>query len=120
MTLQPAQYAPIASHYNVHLYAPPAPRISTGALSPALSSGRVEKDYLAKDPGLVIIDSVLSVEALESLQRFAEEATVWHEVKDGYLVRFLLKNLRFLSKNVDFRLKNVVFIMQRARISTRA
>ena len=37
---------------------------------------------------------MLSVGALASLQRFAAEATVWHEVKEGYLGAYFDEGLQ--------------------------
>lgn len=46
----------------------------------------IEAQYLSNQPPVVAIDNFLSAEALASLRRFCEEATVWKmEAGEGYL-----------------------------------
>jgi hypothetical protein len=63
-----------------------APRVPR-ALSSAFDAVAIEDRYLAKSPGIVTIDRLLSDEALASLRRFCLESTLWSgsTFADGYL-----------------------------------
>ncbi|RSZ55602.1 phytanoyl-CoA dioxygenase family protein [Massilia atriviolacea] len=53
-----------------------APRLPV-ALSRGWDRARAERLYLEQRPGVVVIDDFLSPQALDSLQRFCTESTVW-------------------------------------------
>eukprot|EP01045_Picozoa_sp_COSAG04_P001466 COSAG04_NODE_49_length_31209_cov_11.630248_19_plen_504_part_00 len=93
--LQSAHYRQVAPYYNTHLYSPPLERQPT-ALNPDLDTAHIEQEYTAQEPGLVVIDDLLSPSTLAALQRFVEEATIWHDVKYGlgsYLGAYLEEGL---------------------------
>eukprot|EP01048_Picozoa_sp_COSAG05_P008433 COSAG05_NODE_642_length_8135_cov_20.343703_8_plen_563_part_00 len=89
--LRADQQRVIAPYFNMQLYLPPTPRLppspsqrqSTLSASLLQHAGSIQSTY--REEGLVVVDGVLSGDALAGLQRFAEEATVFHEVKHGYL-----------------------------------
>lgn len=49
-------------------------------LNPALDWGNIEQRFNEATPRVVVIDDLLSSEALEALLRYCEEATIWHDV----------------------------------------
>ena len=62
-------------------------RVSPTALNPLLNYHAIEEDYLAAEnaPGFTVIDKLLSFQALHNLRNFLLEATIWFDVKEGYL-----------------------------------
>jgi len=79
------------------------------AINSELDFAGIQKKYLANN--LVIIDSFLSTEALEALERFAHEATIWNSVKssgdymgaylqDGFTPRILAQVARELETSL--------------------
>lgn len=63
---------------------PPAP--FSGAALGQNDYTAIEAQYLSNQPPVVAIDNFLSAEALASLRRYCEEATVWKmEAGEGYL-----------------------------------
>ncbi len=64
--------------YNRILHVRETPRVAR-ALSPGWRPTDVEDEFLAKRPGVVVIDDFLSEEALASLRAFCLESTVWSE-----------------------------------------
>ena len=41
--------------------------------------------YKSRDPGIAVVDDVLSPAALAGLLKYARGATIWHDTKVGYL-----------------------------------
>jgi len=73
--VSPDLFEMLAPWYNTHLWSPPTPRLPGGALSSSLDGAAAEEEYQrGQDP--VVLDGVLSDEALASLVRFARDATV--------------------------------------------
>jgi hypothetical protein len=68
--------AAIAPVYNRLLYVRPTPRLGR-ALSTAWDPAVVEDRYLGEPPGIVVVDDLLTPEALEAVRRFCVESTVW-------------------------------------------
>ena len=80
----------IAPAYNRPLYLPEAPAASDGAVSPDLDADAIERSYRESAPNLVVVDDFLTTDALERLWRFCLDATVWYQVKRGYLGAYLV------------------------------
>lgn len=63
-------------------------RVSGAAINPA-NAQKVTADWLASDPQLVVIDNLLTAEALKELRRFCLGSNVWRQTyQDGYLGAF--------------------------------
>ena len=60
-----------------------APALAAGAVNPALDAAAIEADFAATAPGIACIDSLLTEDALESLQRFCRESTIWWQIEHG-------------------------------------
>jgi hypothetical protein len=66
----------IGDVYNRIVHIRRAPRVRE-ALSNEWDGSAIESEYIDKPPGLVVVDSFLTREALESLRHFCLESTVW-------------------------------------------
>jgi tetratricopeptide (TPR) repeat protein len=66
----------IGASYGRLLYLRPTARLPQ-ALSPHWDRDRVQADYLERPPGVVVIDELLTPEALAELQAFCLQSTVW-------------------------------------------
>ena len=63
-------------------------RVSGAAINPA-NAQKVTAEWLASDPQLVVIDNLLTPEALNELRRFCLGSNVWRQAyQDGYLGAF--------------------------------
>ena len=90
MKLKPSQIRRIARVYNRPLLVPKANSCSAGALNPELETETIENAYLESTPNIAVFDDFLTTEALERLWLFCLEATVWYQVKGGYLGTYLV------------------------------
>ncbi len=85
VALDPARYPLLARSYKAPLYAPD-PEPPQGALvNPDLDWKRIEQEYLDAKPGLVVIDDLLSTEALAAVRDFCLQSTIWNDLKGGFL-----------------------------------
>ena len=80
----------IAPAYNRPLHLPAAPAAADGAVNADLDADGIERAYRESAPNLVVVDDFLKTEALERLWRFCLDATVWYQVKRGYLGAYLV------------------------------
>lgn len=71
--------------YGTPYYMPVCPALPRGALNPNLDIAAIEAAYLAGLPEVVTIDGLLRTEALEALRAFCHAATMWNDVKRGYM-----------------------------------
>ena len=83
----------IAPTYNRPLNVPEAQVAADGAVNPELNTGEIERTYRESAPNLVVVDDFLTADALERLWRFCLDATVWYQVKRGYLGAYLVDGL---------------------------
>ncbi len=90
LALDAAQWRRIAPTYNRPLHNPGAPACRTSAVNPLLDRRAIEQAYLESEPSLVFFDDFLTADALERLWRFCLDATVWYQVKRGYLGAYLV------------------------------
>ena len=90
LALDNREWRRIAPAYNRPLYLPEAPAAAKGAVNPDLNSGEIERAYRESAPNLVVVDDFLTADALERLWRFCLDATVWYQVKRGYLGAYLV------------------------------
>ncbi|MEE8172393.1 MAG: tetratricopeptide repeat protein [Alphaproteobacteria bacterium] len=85
-----AQIRRIGPYYNRPLLVPSVAACASGALNPELEAEAIEDAYHASAPNMVFFDDFLSAEALDRLWRFCLEATIWYQVKEGYLGCYLV------------------------------
>ncbi|MDD9991089.1 MAG: tetratricopeptide repeat protein [Rhodospirillales bacterium] len=90
VALSDREWRRIATAYNRPLYLPEAPAAADGAVNPDLDADEIEHAYRESAPNLVVVDDFLTADALERLWRFCLEATVWYQVKRGYLGAYLV------------------------------
>ncbi len=81
--LEPGVDAAIGYVYNRIVHVRDTPRVSR-ALSDTWNPAAVEKDYLDRRPGVVVVDDFLSREALENVRLFCLESTVWSANRYAY------------------------------------
>ena len=70
----------IGDTYNRILHVRPTPRVRD-VFSPRWNPRAVESDYLASTLGLVVVDDLLSPEALREVRQFCLESTVWSGIR---------------------------------------
>lgn len=80
-----ARHPLVARTYKrpVHIVAVPPP--ASSIINPALDFEQLQDRYLDARPNVLAIDQLLTGEALAALRRFCREATIWNNVKPGYL-----------------------------------
>ncbi len=90
VALDPRAWRRMAPVYNRPLHLPEAPALAGGAVNPGLDAGAIEQAWRESAPSLVVVDDFLAEDALEGLWRFCLDATVWYQVKRGYLGAYLV------------------------------
>ena len=90
IALSAREWRRIAPAYNRPLLLPEAPAAAEGAVNPDLDRVEIERAYRESAPNLVVVDDFLTADALERLWRFCLDATVWYQVKRGYLGAYLV------------------------------
>ena len=75
--------------YGAPYFMPACPALSRGALNPQQDFAAIEAAYLAGRPEAVTIEDLLRTEALEALRAFCHTATMWNDVKRGYMGAYL-------------------------------
>lgn len=89
VALDAARYPLLARTYKKPLYTPD-PRPPAGPLlNPELPWAEIEQRYFDSRPKLVYVDGLLSTPALAALRAWCLEATVWNDLKGGYLGAYL-------------------------------
>jgi len=81
--------------YNRLLHVPPTSVSIGGPLATDTDFAAADRAFEKCRPLPVVIDNALSTEALEELQRFSRDATIWFEVKDhgGHLGAYFQEGL---------------------------
>jgi tetratricopeptide (TPR) repeat protein len=80
----------ISPSFNRILLCVPPARLEQGALNSSLDVEAIETGYLAKQPEVTFIDSLLNQTALDALRRYCWEATIWKkDYENGYIGAFL-------------------------------
>ena len=90
VALEGADWRRIAAAYNRPLHIPEALATPDAAVNPGLDAAAIESAYRESAPNLVVVDDFLTQDALERLWRFCLDATVWYQVKRGYLGAYLV------------------------------
>ena len=83
--LDPSRYPLLAATYKRPLHLPDAARPAGTLLNAALDWDAIEAGYLGSSPNLACVDGLLSPAALGALREWCLQATVWNELKTGYL-----------------------------------
>jgi tetratricopeptide (TPR) repeat protein len=61
-------------------------RVPAGAVNPAIPREEIQHSWKRARPRIIVVDNLLTPEALESLRRFCQASTIWHKTYDaGYL-----------------------------------
>ena len=78
--------------YQTVLYRPALPPLpplralqTQSVLHPKFNAAEAEARFLRSDPGFVVVDNFLSLRSVAALRTWAEEATIWHDIRRGYL-----------------------------------
>ena len=81
--------------YNRLIHLPETGRVAGDALSIETDFSSIDAQYADTHPAPVVIDNVLSPDALFKLQRLCRDATIWFEVKDhgGHLGAYFEEGL---------------------------
>ena len=90
VALEAPDWRRIAAAYNRPLHLPEAPAATDAAVNPDLDASAIEAAYQESAPNLVVVDDFLTQDALDRLWRFCLDATVWYQVKRGYLGAYLV------------------------------
>jgi tetratricopeptide (TPR) repeat protein len=106
------RYPLVARTYKRPLHVAPDAR-GGAVLNPKLDVKQIENSYLKSKPNLVVVDQLLSADALEKLRRFCRESTVWNNIQAGYLGAyfydgFACEALLRLAKELRERLPRVI------------
>ena len=83
--LDASRYPLLAATYKRPLHLPDAARPAGTLLNAALDWDAIEAGYLGSSPNLACIDGLLAPPALAALREWCLQATVWNELKTGYL-----------------------------------
>jgi hypothetical protein len=75
----------VAKTYKRPVFIANAPPHTESLINPALDFAEIEARYLTADPNVTILDNLLTPQALESIQLFCRESTIWNNIKPGYL-----------------------------------
>jgi tetratricopeptide (TPR) repeat protein len=83
--LDPVRYPLLAASYKRPLHVPREALPSGALVSTDLAWDDIEARYLDADPEIVAIDGLLTPTALQAVRDWCLQATIWNEVKTGYL-----------------------------------
>ncbi len=69
----------IATTYNRPLHVGACPALADGAVSSTLDAAHATSQFLAADSGVAYVDDLLTPAALDGLNRFFRESTIWFD-----------------------------------------
>ena len=108
--MSPDQYSTLGSVYNTNIYLPPGP--TPGSIPNAVNLNHdfesLTETYFGADFGVVVMDDFLTLETLNALIKFCHEATIFYEVKGGFLGAYFYEGLNidlFLQIEDELRLR---------------
>ena len=87
--LSEAQRDKLNPNYDGAYYVPACPMLEISALGKGVGRRQVESSYFGLEPNLAVVDDLLSQDALLRLRAFCRKATIWKDVKPGYLGTYL-------------------------------
>ena len=85
VALDPGRYPLLAATYKRPLHVPAIAVPDGPLLNDDLDWPAIEAGYLGSTPNLAVVDGLLSPAALAAVRTWCLEATVWNELKAGYL-----------------------------------
>ncbi|MDB5860583.1 MAG: uncharacterized protein JWQ76_4272 [Ramlibacter sp.] len=85
MPFDASQHPLVARTYKRPVHVAQVPPPAAGIINPELDFEEIQDRYLAADPNVLAIDSLLTPEALAAVRRFCRESTIWNNIKGGYL-----------------------------------
>mmetsp|Transcript_31585 Transcript_31585/g.88692 ORF Transcript_31585/g.88692 Transcript_31585/m.88692 type:complete len:508 (+) Transcript_31585:97-1620(+) len=86
--LQPSDWEHIGLVYSTLIYFPALPAVGR-AVNDNFDFSLARQQYHSSSHGLVVMDGLLSPKALDALLQFTLEATVWFELKTGYIGAYM-------------------------------
>ena len=88
-------YSTLGSVYNTNIYLPlgPPPGSIPNAVNPNLDFQSITDTYFGHEFGVAVIDDFLTVDTLHALIAYCNEATIFHDVKPGYLGAYFYEGL---------------------------
>ena len=89
VALHPGTYPMLSRTYKAPLNAPEPEPPQGPLVNPGLDWTALEAQYIGAKPGMVVVDNLLSAEALAAVQAFCLESTIWNELKGGYLGAYM-------------------------------
>ena len=89
-TLNQEQRDKLTPSYDTAYYIPACPLSANSSLGKGVNRKQVESAYFGSNPNLAVVDDLLSRDVLSRLRAFCREATIWKDVKSGYLGTYLL------------------------------
>lgn len=89
LPVTPEQVAQLELDQCLPRYQPRTELRSNQILHPNFDRDAIENAYFSADPSVVTIDNLLSDEALAAVRDFCWDATVWNDVKVGYLGAYI-------------------------------
>jgi Flp pilus assembly protein TadD len=84
VAFNPFRYPLVARTYKRPLHLAPAGAVSP-MINPKLDAQGIQSAYARSRPNLMVVDDLLTPEALRSVRRYCRESTVWHNIQSGYL-----------------------------------
>jgi hypothetical protein len=76
----------VGNIWNRALYVPELPALQEqGVLNPALDFPALETAYRSSNPHVLVVDNLLTPEALAALQQYYQEATIFWDAYPGYV-----------------------------------
>jgi tetratricopeptide (TPR) repeat protein len=88
-TLSEAQIEALGDDYNTPIHVRAAPEVAGGAVAERADRAALTAQY--REAGAIIIDGVLTPQALDSVRRFLLESTIWHDFShiEGFVASYL-------------------------------
>lgn len=86
LSLGRAEMTALAPSFNRILHYADAPALPARAINPELDVAAIEARYHASRPEILVVDHLLTPEALRSLRAFCWESTIWKkDYENGYI-----------------------------------
>jgi cytochrome c-type biogenesis protein CcmH/NrfG len=89
VTLSDGQIELLGDHYNTPIHLRAAPEVAERAVNERADRAVLTAQF--KEQGAIPVDDLLTPSALDSLQRFLLESTIWHDFShiDGFVASYL-------------------------------
>ena len=89
VALDPSRFGLLARSYKMPIHAADPEPPSGPLLNPDRAWKEIEENYRDTNPGFLIVDDLLSAEALAALRSYCLESTLWNELKGGHLGAYM-------------------------------